>query len=187
MLITFSVSIFSVDAADNVPNLEFNTKILILVNMDTDEVYYSQNTDRSPMASTTKIMTYIVAAKATAFDILNKIYTKEIIGASDTQVTVLEPVGESSDESSESSEISESSSESSESSEISEGSVETSDTSENSQGVVPEQSNVENESDSITGSNDTVQTGVQFPVVTLVLLVVSSGIICLFISKKHSR
>lgn len=50
--------------AAEVPDFEINTDSILLVNTDTDEIIFSKNADKARvMASTTKIMTYIIAVE----------------------------------------------------------------------------------------------------------------------------
>ncbi len=59
------------------PDFEINTDSILLVNTDTDKVIYSKNADKTRvMASTTKIMTYIVIAE-TVEDLVNTKITIE--------------------------------------------------------------------------------------------------------------
>lgn len=70
MFVSLGLSAFALDPGSSF-DLETNTDTLLLVNADTDEVIYSKNTDvKRPMASTTKIMTYIVVAE-TLDDLVN--------------------------------------------------------------------------------------------------------------------
>ena len=63
--------------ASETPDFELNTDAVLLVNSDTDEVLYSKNADKKMlMASTTKIMTYIVVAE-TVDDLANTKITIE--------------------------------------------------------------------------------------------------------------
>lgn len=77
VFMSLTVCVFA--TAENKPVLDFelNTESMLVANLDTDEVYFSQNADvKRVMASTTKIMTYIVIAE-TVDDLENTMITIE--------------------------------------------------------------------------------------------------------------
>lgn len=77
LLLLAVIPTVAVAPQEKTPDFAFHTDTLLLVNMDTDEVYFSQNADKERvMASTTKIMTYIVIAE-TVDDLVNTKITIE--------------------------------------------------------------------------------------------------------------
>ena len=77
VFMSLTVCVFATAENKPVPDFKLNTESMLVANLDTDEVYFSQNSDvKRVMASTTKIMTYIVIAE-TVDDLENTMITIE--------------------------------------------------------------------------------------------------------------
>lgn len=77
VFMSLTVCVFATAENKPVPDFELNTETMLVANLDTDEVYFSKNADvERVMASTTKIMTYVVIAE-TVDDLENTMITIE--------------------------------------------------------------------------------------------------------------